>query len=254
MTHNTHSESMDDFSICLNNAKETLEEFEGNWRKYDRDQKWNVMMMHLNSQCHYVLQHKLEIMAIQVSDVEETLMREIHCSHCPHGDGESISNIPCNPSGWAPRYQSEYRLLEEDTEDCVRRDKAKASLRMWGFEEETEEVPIVVRLPASTISQEVGLCSVSPLDLDLGELEAIGSPVFTSATSVLDENIIPLPVVHGVICTSFNGRHHPYPTPPPATSDWTLAYHAPTGLICYYVERPAAFPGWGTVVEQIVPT
>ena len=46
---------------------------------------------------------------------------------------------------------------------------------MWGFKEETKEVPVVVGLPASIISQEVDLCPVSPLDLDLGELEAIGS-------------------------------------------------------------------------------
>ena len=141
---------MDNFSICLDNAEETLEEFEGNWRKYDGDQKWNVMMMHLGSQHHYVLECKLEIVAIQISDVKETLMREIHCLHCPCRDGESISNIPHNPSGWAPQYQSKYRLSEEDAEDCVRRDKAKVSLRMWGFEEETEEVPVVVSLPSSS--------------------------------------------------------------------------------------------------------
>ena len=100
--HNTHSGSLEDFSICLDNAKETLEEFEGNWRKYDQDQKWNIMMAHLNSQHRYVLQRKLDIVATQVGNVEETLMREVHCSHCPHGDGESIGDLPHDPSGWAP--------------------------------------------------------------------------------------------------------------------------------------------------------
>ena len=106
---------------------------------------------------------------------------------------------------------------------------------MWGFEEETKEVPVVIGSPSSIISQEVGLHLVSPLDLDSGELEAIRSPVSTLATSVPDKNVIPLPVVRGVIRTSFNGRHHPYPTPPPASSKWDSAHHAPTGLICYYV-------------------
>ena len=124
---------------------------------------------------------------------------------------------------------------------------------MWGFDEETKEVPIVIGSPSSIILQEVGLRPVSPLDLDSGESEAPGSPVSTIATSVPDKNVIPLPVVRGVVHTSFNGRHHPYPTPPPATSDWDTAHHTPMGLIRYYVKRPATFPGWGTVVEQVVP-
>ena len=139
-------------------------------------------------------------------------------------------------------------------EDCVRRDKAKVSLRMWGFEEEIEEVPVVVSSPSFFILQEVRLHPVSPLDLDSGESEAIGSPVSTVATSVPDVNIIPLSVVHGAIRTSFNRRHHPYLTPPPASSKWTLAHRALTGLIRYYVKRPVTFPGWGTVTEQVVPT
>ena len=36
--HNCHSKTLDDFSIHIDNAKETLEEFEGNWWKYDGDQ------------------------------------------------------------------------------------------------------------------------------------------------------------------------------------------------------------------------
>ena len=180
-------------------------------------------------------------------------MREIHCLHCPHGDRESIGDLPCEPSEWAPQYQSEFCLLESDTEDCVREDEAEVSRRMWGFKEETKEVPIVVGLPSSIISQEVGLHPVSPLDLDLGELEAIGSPASTLATSVPDENIVPLPVVRGVVRTSFNRRHHPYPTPPPATSKWDTAHCTLLGIIRYYVERPATFPGWGLVTEQIIP-
>ena len=125
---------------------------------------------------------------------------------------------------------------------------------MWGFDEETEEVPIVVGSPSSIILQEVGLRPVSPLDLDSGESEAPGSPVSTIATSIPDENVVPLPVVRGVVRTSFNGRHHPYPTPPPATSSWDTAHRAPTGLIRYYVKRPATFPGWRTVAEQVIPT
>ena len=31
--HNTHSALLDDFSICINNAEEMLEKFEGNLRK-----------------------------------------------------------------------------------------------------------------------------------------------------------------------------------------------------------------------------
>ena len=210
-------------------------------------------MANLNSQHHYMLQHKLDIVAMQVEDVKETLMKEIHCSHCLCRSGEPISGLPCEPSGWAPQYQSNYHLSEINAEDCVREDKAEVSQRMWGFEDETEEVPIIMGSPASIISQEAGLHPVSPLDLGLGELEAVRSLVSTLATSVPDEHIIPLPVLCGVIHTSFNGRHHPYPTLPPATSKWTSAHHALTVLICYYVERPVTFPGWGTVVEQVVP-
>ena len=251
--HNCHSETLDDFSICIDNTEETLEEFEGNWWKYDGDQRWNVMMMHLGSQRRYVTDRKLEIVATQISDVKETLMREIHCSHCPHGDGESIGDIHRGPSGWAPCYQSKYRLSEVNGENAIREDEAEVSQRMWGFDEETEEVPIVVGSPSSIISQEVGLRLVSPLDLDSGESETPGSPVSTIATLVPDKNVVPLPVVRGVVRTPFNGRHHPYPTPPPASSEWDTAHHAPTGLIHYYVERPAVSPGWGTVTEQVVP-
>ena len=251
--HNCHSKSLDNFSIHIDNTEETLKEFEGNWWKYDGDQWWNIMMMHLGSQRHYVLGRKLEIVTTQISDVEETLMREIHCLHCPRGDGESIGNLHRDPSGWAPCYQSEYHLTEADAKDCVREEEAEVSRRMWGFEEETKEVPIVVGSPSSVISQEVSLCPVLPLDLDSGESEAVGSPASTIATSIPDENVVPHPVVHGTIHTSFNGRHHPYPTPPPATSSWDTAHHAPTGLIRYYVERPVTFPGWGTITEQVVP-
>ena len=85
------------------------------------------MMMHLGSQRHYVTDRKLEIVATQISDVEETLMREIHCSHCPRGDGENIGNIHRGPSGWAPRYQSKYRMSEVDAEIAVREDEGKVS-------------------------------------------------------------------------------------------------------------------------------
>ena len=132
--------------------------------------------------------------------------------------------------------------------------RAKFLEECGGFDEETKEVPIVVGSPSSIISQEAGLRPVSPLDLDSGESEAPGSPVSTIATSVPDENFVPLPVVHGVVHASFNGRHHPYPTPPPATSEWDTAHHAPMGLIRYYVERPVTFPGWGIVAEQVLPT
>ena len=125
--HNYHSETLDNFSIRIDNTEETLKEFEGNWRKYDGDQRWNIMMMHLGSQCRYVTDCKLEIVATQISDVEETLMREIHCLHCPQGDGENIGDIHHGPSGWAPRYQSEYRLSEVDGENAIREDEAEVS-------------------------------------------------------------------------------------------------------------------------------
>ena len=112
--HNTHSKSLDNFSICLDNAEETLEEFKGNWRKYDQDQKWNGMMTHLNSQRHYILQRKLDIVSIQVEDIEEALMREIHCSHCLCGSREPIGSPPHEPSGWNPWYQSDYWVSEID--------------------------------------------------------------------------------------------------------------------------------------------
>ena len=211
------------------------------------------MMMHLGSQRRYITDRKLEIVVTQISNGEETLMREIHCSHCPCGDGESIGNIHRGPSGWAPRYQSEYRLSEVNSENAIREDEAEVSRRMWGFDEETEEVPIVIGSPSSIISQEVGLRPVSPLELDSGESEAPRSPVSTIATSVPDKNVVPLPVVCGVVCTFFNGRHHPYPTLPPATSDWDTAHRALTGLIHYYVKRPVTFPGWGLVMEQVFP-
>ena len=154
-------------------------------------------------------------------------MREIHCSHCLCGSGEPIGSLPCEPSRWEPQYQSNYRLLEIDVEDCVREDKAEVSQRMWGFEDETEEVPIVIGSPASVISQEVDLHPVSPLDLDSGESEAVGNPASTLATSILDKNIIPLPVERGAIHTSFSGRHHPYSSLPPATFEWTSAHCTP---------------------------
>ena len=207
--YNTHSASLDNFSICINNTKETLEEFEGNWRKYDQDQKWNILMAHLNCQCRYILQRKLDMVETKVSNIEETLMREIHCLQSLCGDGETIGNLPYDPSGWEPCYQSDYHLSEVDVEDCIREDEAEVLWRIWVFEEETKEVPIIIRSLASIISQENGLRLVSSLDLDSGESEIAGSPVSTLATSVPDKNIIPLPVVHGVICTSFNGRHHP---------------------------------------------
>ena len=65
-------------------------------------------------------------------------------------------------------------------------------------------VPIIIGSPASIISQEGSLHPVSLLDLDSGESEIVGSLESTQATSVPDENVVPLPVVCGVIWSSFN--------------------------------------------------
>ena len=222
--HNEHSTSLDDFSVRLDNTKETLEEFEGNWKKYNQDQKWNILMAHINSQHRYVLQRKLDMVELKVSNVEELLMREIHCSHCPSGDGETIGNIPCEVSGWEPQYQPDFHLSEYDVEDCIREDEAETSWRMWGEEEEIEEEPIVIGTPISIISQEGILRPILPLDMDLGEPEVIGSPESTQATSVPDKKVVPLPVVRGVVQSSHGQRYSPYATPPSASSTWTSAH------------------------------
>ena len=140
--HNCCSETLEDFSIHINNAEETLKEFEKNWRKYDGDQKWNVMMMHLGSQRHYITDCKLEIVATQISDIKETLMREIHCSHCPHGDGESIGNIHRGPSGWAPCYQSEYRLSKVNAEITIREVRAKCHKECGALTKKLRRFPL----------------------------------------------------------------------------------------------------------------
>jgi hypothetical protein len=246
--HDDHDASLEDFSVRLDNAEEVLEKQEEDWKKYDRDQKWNIIMAQSGSQRHHFLRRKVEQLAFSVSDVEETLMREIHCSHCLCGDGETIGNLPRDVSGWEPRYQSEIRISDDEIADCVRADEAIVAREMWDGDIDDME-PIEFRSPDSLISQEDLLRPITPLELD-----GPGSPESTQATSVPDENVVPLPVVRGVARSARRQRHSPYPTPPPASSSWSSAYRAPSGVIDYYVERPARFPGWGIVEEQVFPS
>ena len=218
--------------------------------RYNEDQKWNVAMAHLQSQCCQTFQQFLEQMWVKVGDMEDELQRESHCYRCPCQDGEkTLQDVPCGPSGWEPWVQDEVIMSSQDLVDAIHVDEAIMAHCLWGDEDEME-LPIALTNPILISEYDVPY-PASPSSDGESEVSEV-RPTSTAATLVPDENIIPLPVVHGVPQSSPLLCHLPYPAFLPAPPCGVLHSVLPT-VLSVTISRDVWYPGWGMFEEQVVP-
>jgi len=226
-----HSESFDNFGAQV----EELESFTERQEAYNT--RNNEMTRGLSGCLLWSFRH-CESLGVRISDLEEEAQLESHCSHCPALELE----IERGPSGWTPQCHTIQWPTQEDVERALREDEEMVEMRMRQAEVEAEleisEEAYELASPATTWS--MSLRPVSPLE---GESEVEGASISTRETTPgPDENVVPLPVVCGVIRSARHVCHGPYSVPASTRQlhvDPTIIHHYLTTIVRGWPNRGA---------------
>ena len=223
-----HSESFDNFGAQV----EELESFAKRQEAYNA--RNNKMTCGLSGCLLWSFRH-CESLGVQISDLEEEAQLESHCSHCPSLESE----VGWGPSGWTARTDTIQWLTPEDVERALREDEEMVEMRMCqeGVETESELSEEAYKLVSPAAIRSMSLCPVSPLE----ESEVEGASISTHETTPgPDENVVPLPVVRGVIQTASCVRPGPYSVPASAHQlhvDPTIIHHYLTMIVREWPNR-----------------
>jgi len=134
---------------------------------------------------------------------------ESHCCHCP----SSGSEVERGPSGWEPRSEFVPWPTRADVDREILEDEEMVDMRVRLREVESEselleEEAYELASPATTPS--MSLRPVSPSVISESEEAGVSTRETTPGP---DENVVPLPVVRGVIRSACRVRQGPYTVP-----------------------------------------
>jgi len=225
-----HSESFDNFGAQV----EELELFAERQEAYNT--RNGEMIRGLSGHLLWSFRHR-ELLGVRIADLEEEAQLESHCSHCPTSESE----IERGPSGWTPQLHTIQWPTRGDVERAAREDEEMVEMRMRQMAEEVEseleEEAYELASPATTRSM-----SLRPVSPSEGESEVEVSISTRETTPGPDENVVPLPVVHGVIWSTRRVRHGPYSVPASAHQlhiDPTIVRHYLTMIVREYPNQGA---------------
>jgi len=223
-----HSESFDDFGAQV----KELESFAERQEAYNQCN--NEMTRGLSGRLLWSFRHR-ESLAVRISDLEEEVQLESHCSHCPASELE----IERGPLGWTARTDTIQWPTHGDVERAIQEDEEMVEMRMRQMEEEIEseisEEAYELASPATTRS--MSLRPVLPSEI---ESEVDGAGISTRETTPgPDENVVPLPVVRGVIRSASRVRPGPY-----SLVASTRQLHVDPTIVRHYVTTIVR--GWST--------
>jgi len=238
-----HSESFDNFGAQV----EELESFVERQEVYNK--RNNVMTCGLSGCLLWSFHHR-ESLGVRISDLEEEAQLESHCSHCPALESE----IERGPSGWTAHTDTIQWPTQADVERAIREDEEMVEMRMRQAEAEakSEISEEVYELASPATTWFMSLRPVSPSE---GESEVEGASISTRETTPgPDENIVPLPVVRGVIWSASRVRPGPYSVPAATHQlhvDPTIVRHYLTTIVREWPNRgavPIGTTSYGSVL------
>ena len=214
-----HTESFDSFGAQVKELEKFIKEQE----EYNHHN--TIMTRGLSHHCLWGFHHH-ESLGACISDLEREAQLESHCSHCPMMDSEIKRGL----SGWTACTDTMQWPTQEDCKRQVREDDklVKTKIRQEDVEDELEilEEPYKFASPATT--QSMSTCPVSPSE---GESGVDGVSITTHGTTPSpDENVVPLPVVCGVIQSACHVCPSPYCVPATASH-----LHIDPSIIHHYV-------------------
>jgi len=180
--------------------------------------------------CHH------KSLGVRISNLEEEAQLESHCSHCPVSESE----IEQGPSGWTAHTDTIQWLTRGDVERVIQEDEEMVEMRMRREEAEakSELLDEAYELASLATTRSMSLCLV----LESGvESEADRASVSTGETTPgPDKNVVPLPVVRGVIWSASRARPGPYSVPASTCQlhiDPTIIHHYLTTVIREWPNR-----------------
>ena len=214
-----HLASFDDFGAQV----EELEAF------VDRQEAANSYDEHmyrgLSGRINWLFRRE-EALNTRMSDLEDEVQLELHCCHCPASEPGSERG----PSGWEPQTESipwptradvDREILEDeemvDMRVCLREVESESEL----LEEEAYELASLATAPS------VSLRPVSPSVVLESEVTGASTRETTPGP---DENVVPLPVVRGVIRSIGRVRPGPY-----AVTASARQFHVNPTIIHHYL-------------------
>ena len=188
----------------------------------------------LSSRLLWSFRHR-ESLAVWISDLKEEAQLESHCSHCPASESE----VERGPLGWTARTDTIQWPTRGDVERAIQEDEKMVEMRMRQMEAEIESEALeeAYELASPATTQSMSLRPVSPSE---GESEVDGAGASTRETTPgPDENVVPLPVVCGVIRSIHRVRPGPYSIPASARQ-----LHVDPTIVRHYVMMIVR--GWST--------
>jgi len=196
-----HSASFDDFGAQV----EELEAF------VDRQEGTNTYNEHLHrglsGRINWLFRRE-ESLNTRMSDLEDEVQLESHCCHCP----ASEPGVERGPSGWEPRAEPIRWPTRADVDREIAEDEEmvdmRVRLREIESESEIEEEAYELASPATAPS--MSLRPVSPSVVSESEETGVSTRETTPGPN---ENVVPLPVVRGVIRSVGRVRQGPYAVP-----------------------------------------
>jgi len=226
---NQHSESFNDFGAQV----EELESFAERQETYNAQN--GEMIRGLSGHLLWSFRHR-ESLGVQISNLEEEAQLESHCSHCLALELEIERGL----SGWTPQRHTIQWPTRGDVERAIQEDEEMVEMMMCQMDEEVESelAEEAYELASLATTRSMSLRPVSPSE---GELEVEGASISTCETAPgPDENIVPLPVVCGVIRSARCVRHGPYSVPASACQlhvDPTIVRHYLTTIVREWPNR-----------------
>ena len=193
-----HSVSFDDFGAQV----EELEAF------VDRQEAGNSYDEHmfrgLSGRINWLFRRE-ESLNTRMSDLEDEVQLESHCCHCP----ASEPGVERGPSGWEPRAEPIRWPTRADVDREIAEDEEMVDMRvrLREIESESELEEEAYELASSAIAPSVSLRPVSPSVVSESEETGVSTRETTPGP---DENVVPLPVVRGVVRSIGRVRPGPY--------------------------------------------
>jgi len=213
-----HSASFDDFGAQV----EELEAF------VDRQEDTNTYNEHLHrglsGRINWLFRRE-ESLNTRMSDLEDEVQLESHCCHCP----VSEPGVERGPSGWEPRAEPIRWPTRADVDREIAEDEEmvdmRVRLREIESESELEEEAYELASPATAPS--MSLRPVSPSVVSESEETGVSTRETTPGP---DENVVPLPVVRGVVRSIGRVRPGPY-----AVTASSRRFHVDPTIIRHYL-------------------
>jgi len=214
-----HSSSFDDFGA-------QVEELEAH---VDRQEGTNTYNEHLHrglsGRINWLFRRE-ESLNTRMSDLEDEVQLESHCCHCP----ASEPGVERGPSGWEPRAEPIRWPTRADVDREIAEDEEMVDMRVRLREIESESEPLeeeAYELASPATAPSVSLRPVSPSVVSESEETGVSTRETTPGP---DENVVPLPVVRGVVRSIGRVRPGPY-----AVTASSRRFHVNPTIIRHYL-------------------